>query len=41
MLEINTIPGLTETGPTPLAAEHAGLSFPQLIERISARVVGG
>ena len=41
VLEINTIPGLTETGPTPLAAEHAGLSFPQLIERISARVVGG
>jgi D-alanine-D-alanine ligase len=41
VLEINTIPGLTETGPTPLAAEHAGLSFAQLIERISARVVGG
>lgn len=38
VLEINTIPGLTETGPTPLAAEHAGLSFPELIERISARV---
>ena len=41
VLEINTIPGLTETGPTPLAAEHAGLTFTQLIERISARVVGG
>lgn len=40
VLEINTIPGLTETGPTPLAAEHAGLTFAQLIERISARVVG-
>lgn len=40
VLEINTIPGLTETGPTPLAAAHGGLSFPQLIERISARVVG-
>lgn len=39
VLEINTIPGLTETGPTPLAAEHAGLTFAQLIERISARVV--
>lgn len=39
VLEINTIPGLTETGPTPLAAEHAGLTFPQLIERICARVV--
>lgn len=38
VLEINTIPGLTETGPTPLAAEHAGLTFPQLIERICARV---
>lgn len=40
VLEINTIPGLTETGPTPLAAEHGGLSFAQLIERICARVVG-
>jgi len=40
VLEINTIPGLTETGPTPLAAEHGGLTFAQLIERICARVVG-
>jgi D-alanine-D-alanine ligase len=41
VLEINTIPGLTETGPTPLAAEHAGLTFARLIERISARVADG
>lgn len=40
VLEINTIPGLTETGPTPLAAEHAGLSFAALIERITVRVLG-
>jgi D-alanine-D-alanine ligase len=40
VLEINTIPGLTETGPTPLAAEHGGLSFAQLIERICSRVTG-
>lgn len=40
VLEINTIPGLTETGPTPLAAEAAGISFEQLIERICRRTVG-
>jgi D-alanine-D-alanine ligase len=38
VLEINTIPGLTETGPTPLAAEHGGHTFARLIERICARV---
>ena len=27
ILELNTIPGLTETGPTPFAAEAAGMSF--------------
>jgi D-alanine-D-alanine ligase len=37
ILEVNTIPGLTETGPTPLAAEAAGLGFAGLIERIGAR----
>ena len=37
ILEVNTIPGLTETGPTPLAAEAAGLSFADLVQRISAR----
>jgi D-alanine-D-alanine ligase len=37
ILEINTIPGLTETGPTPLAAEAAGLDFGELVARIAAR----
>lgn len=38
VLEINTIPGLTETGITPAAAEAAGMTFTQLVERIVARV---
>jgi len=38
VLEINTIPGLTETGPSPLAAEMAGMSFEQFIEAICDRV---
>ena len=37
ILEINTIPGLTETGPTRFAAEAAGLDFPALVERVVAR----
>jgi D-alanine-D-alanine ligase len=37
ILEINTIPGLTETGPTPLAAEAAGMSFGDLVAAIAAR----
>jgi D-alanine-D-alanine ligase len=37
ILEVNTIPGLTETGPTPLAAEAAGLGFAGLVQRIAAR----
>jgi hypothetical protein len=28
---------LTETGPTPFAAEAAGLSFAQLVEAIARR----
>jgi D-alanine-D-alanine ligase len=40
ILEVNTIPGLTETGPTPLAAEAAGLSFGDLVARIGSRVSG-
>jgi len=35
ILEVNTIPGLTETGPTPLAAEAAGIGFTGLVERIA------
>jgi D-alanine-D-alanine ligase len=38
VLEINTIPGLTETGITPAAAEASGMSFTQLVERIVERV---
>jgi D-alanine-D-alanine ligase len=40
ILEVNTIPGLTETGPTPLAAEAAGLDFGELVARIAARASG-
>jgi len=32
-LEINTIPGLTETSLVPMAARAAGISFPELIRR--------
>ncbi len=38
VLEINTIPGLTETGPSPLAAEMAGMTFEQFIAAICERV---
>jgi D-alanine-D-alanine ligase len=38
VLEINTIPGLTETGITPAAAEAAGMSFTQLVAQIVQRV---
>jgi len=34
LLEVNTIPGLTERSLLPLAARAEGLSFAQLIERI-------
>jgi D-alanine-D-alanine ligase len=40
VLEINTIPGLTETGITPAAAEAAGMTFAELVEQIVARVAG-
>lgn len=39
VLEINTIPGLTETGITTAAAEAAEMSFAELVEAIVARVV--
>jgi D-alanine-D-alanine ligase len=38
VLEINTIPGLTETGITTAAAEAAGMSFAELVAAIVARV---
>jgi D-alanine-D-alanine ligase len=39
VLEVNPIPGLTETSLLPLAAEAAGLSFDELVERVLAAVV--
>jgi D-alanine-D-alanine ligase len=38
VLEINTIPGLTETGITPAAAEAAGMAFTELVAKIVERV---
>jgi D-alanine-D-alanine ligase len=37
ILELNTIPGLTETGPTPFAADAAGMSFGDLVGAIARR----
>ena len=34
VLEVNAIPGLTDTSLLPLAAEAAGMSFEQLVEKI-------
>ncbi|HLI31532.1 MAG TPA: D-alanine--D-alanine ligase [Solirubrobacteraceae bacterium] len=36
ILEVNVVPGLTETSLLPLAADAAGISFDELIERILA-----
>jgi len=33
-IEVNTIPGMTETSLLPKAAAEAGIDFPQLVERI-------
>jgi D-alanine-D-alanine ligase len=41
VLEINTIPGLTETGITTAAAEAAGMTFAELVEAIVQRVTKG
>ena len=40
ILEINTIPGLTETGPTPYAADAAGMTFEELVHAIARRAAG-
>ncbi|HEX3833624.1 MAG TPA: D-alanine--D-alanine ligase [Solirubrobacteraceae bacterium] len=40
ILEINTIPGLTETGPTPYAADAAGMTFAELVASIARRATG-
>ncbi len=34
VLEVNTIPGLTDTSLVPRAAEAAGISFPALLDRL-------
>lgn len=34
VLELNTGPGMTETSLLPMAAEAAGISFPELVEKI-------
>jgi D-alanine-D-alanine ligase len=34
VLEVNAIPGLTDTSLFPMAAEAAGIDFTQLVERI-------
>jgi D-alanine-D-alanine ligase len=39
VLEVNPIPGLTETSLLPLAAEAAGISFDELVERVLAAAV--
>ncbi len=39
VLELNPVPGLTETSLLPMAAEAAGIGFDELIERILEAVV--
>ena len=36
VLETNVVPGMTETSLLPQAADAAGISFDQLIERVLA-----
>ena len=35
ILEINTVPGMTELSLVPMAAREAGISFDELAERIA------
>ncbi len=45
IIEVNTVPGMTETSLVPKAAAHVGISFPQLVEVIlkeaSLKIVEG
>ncbi len=41
VLEVNAIPGLTDTSLLPQAAEAAGMSFEELVERIVDQAVEG
>jgi D-alanine-D-alanine ligase len=34
VLEVNTSPGMTEVSLLPMAAQAAGISFAQLVERL-------
>jgi D-alanine-D-alanine ligase len=38
VLEVNPIPGLTETSLLPQAAEAAGISFDEFVQRVLAAV---
>lgn len=38
-LEVNTLPGMTSTSLVPKAARAAGISFPELVERIARMAV--
>src|SRR5690606_4351778 len=40
-LEANTLPGMTGTSLVPQAAEAAGMSFPELCERIALLALEG
>ena len=42
ILEINTIPGMTETSLLPMAAQHVGINFENLVEKMvcNARLKG-
>ena len=40
VLELNTIPGLTETSTMPMAAEAAGLSFADLVDAVTRMALG-
>ncbi len=37
MLEINTLPGMTDASLTPKAAAAAGITFDELAERLALR----
>ena len=41
VIEVNAIPGLTDTSLLPMASEAAGMSFEQFVERIVALALRG
>ena len=40
-LEVNTVPGMTDTSLVPMAAKAAGMTFEELVERIVQLALGG